>query len=77
MVFYLGAALAVAGLARIWFLWRALHGDLGTSFVFNQPAIQLILQRLREPSTPATTTIAPVRLHARASSQFTLPGDAA
>jgi LacI family transcriptional regulator len=43
----------------------------------GRQAAELILQRLREPSTPATTTIAPVRLHARASSQFTLPGDAA
>ncbi|SFC07940.1 peptide/nickel transport system permease protein [Polaromonas sp. OV174] len=28
------------------FLWRALHGDLGVSFVHGIPAIQLILQRL-------------------------------
>ncbi len=28
------------------FLWNALHGDLGTSFVFNQPSISLIFQRL-------------------------------
>jgi len=30
----------------IHFLWRALHGDLGTSFVHGIPAINLILQRL-------------------------------
>lgn len=35
------------------FVNHALHGDLGTSFVFNQPAIQLILQRL-----PATLELA-------------------
>ena len=29
------------------FVANALHGDLGNSFVFNQPAIQLILQRLQ------------------------------
>lgn len=28
------------------FLWNALHGDLGKSFVFNQPSISLIFQRL-------------------------------
>jgi peptide/nickel transport system permease protein len=27
------------------FLWRALHGDLGSSFVHGMPAVQLILQR--------------------------------
>lgn len=27
------------------FLWRALHGDLGNSFVHGMPAVQLILQR--------------------------------
>ncbi|MCQ9618084.1 ABC transporter permease [Paenalcaligenes niemegkensis] len=27
------------------FLWRALHGDLGNSFVHGMPAIELILQR--------------------------------
>lgn len=27
------------------FLWRALHGDLGNSFVHGIPAVQLILQR--------------------------------
>ena len=27
------------------FLWRALHGDLGDSFVHGMPAVQLILQR--------------------------------
>ena len=39
------------------FLGNALHGDLGTSFVFNQPSIQLILQRL-----PATLELACVAL---------------
>lgn len=39
------------------FVVNALHGDLGTSFVFNQPAIQLILQRL-----PATLELACVAL---------------
>jgi peptide/nickel transport system permease protein len=28
------------------FLWRALHGDMGTSFVYGIPAVGLILQRL-------------------------------
>ncbi|HBF28644.1 ABC transporter permease [Rhizobium sp.] len=28
------------------FGWNALHGDLGRSFVFNQPAISLIFERL-------------------------------
>ena len=35
------------------FLNNALHGDLGTSFVFNEPAIEVILQRL-----PATLELA-------------------
>ncbi|MFC7704182.1 ABC transporter permease [Plastorhodobacter daqingensis] len=35
------------------FLMRALQGDLGTSFVYNQPAVQVILQRL-----PATLELA-------------------
>ncbi|MCS6891392.1 MAG: ABC transporter permease [Rhodovarius sp.] len=35
------------------FLERALQGDLGRSFVFNEPAIQLILQRM-----PATLELA-------------------
>lgn len=35
------------------FVNNALHGDLGTSFVFNQPSISLILQRL-----PATLELA-------------------
>lgn len=39
------------------FLWNALHGDLGRSFVFNQPSITLILQRL-----PATLELALVGL---------------
>ena len=28
------------------FLWRALQGDLGTSFVHGVPAIELIVQRI-------------------------------
>ena len=28
------------------FLWRALHGDLGVSFVHGIPAIELIVQRI-------------------------------
>ncbi len=28
------------------FVEHALHGDLGRSFVFNQPSIQLIMERL-------------------------------
>jgi LacI family transcriptional regulator len=43
----------------------------------GRQAADLILQRLREPGTPFATTIAPVRLHLRASSHITLPGDAA
>jgi len=39
------------------FVGKALQGDLGNSFVFNQPAIQLILQRL-----PATLELAFVAL---------------
>jgi peptide/nickel transport system permease protein len=39
------------------FVGNALRGDLGNSFVFNQPAIQLILQRL-----PATLELAFVAL---------------
>lgn len=35
------------------FLWGALHGNLGNSFVYNTPAIQLIFQRL-----PATLELA-------------------
>ncbi|MBC7433437.1 MAG: ABC transporter permease [Rubritepida sp.] len=35
------------------FLGRALQGDLGRSFVFNEPAIQIILQRM-----PATLELA-------------------
>lgn len=35
------------------FLGAALHGDLGRSFVFNMPALQLILQRM-----PATLELA-------------------
>ncbi len=36
-----------------YFLQGALHGDLGRSFVFNEPALQLILQRM-----PATLELA-------------------
>lgn len=39
------------------FLWNALHGDLGRSFVFNQPSIELIFNRL-----PATLELALVAL---------------
>jgi peptide/nickel transport system permease protein len=39
------------------FLWNALHGDLGRSFVFNQPSISLILDRM-----PATLELAFVAL---------------
>ena len=35
------------------FLWKAVQGDLGTSFVFNIPSIELILSRL-----PATMELA-------------------
>ncbi|WP_375465468.1 ABC transporter permease [uncultured Methylobacterium sp.] len=35
------------------FAWRALHGDLGRSFVYNEPALAVILQRL-----PATLELA-------------------
>lgn len=35
------------------FVWRALHGDLGRSFVYNEPALQLILQKI-----PATLELA-------------------
>ena len=40
------------------FLWNALHGDLGRSFVFNQPSISLILQRM--PATLELATLAMV-----------------
>ncbi len=36
-----------------YFLWGALHGDLGRSFVFNEPALRLILERM-----PATMELA-------------------
>lgn len=39
------------------FLGNALHGDLGRSFVFNQPSISLILERL-----PATLELALVAI---------------
>jgi peptide/nickel transport system permease protein len=51
-------AIAALGLDQpLWrqyqlFLWNALHGDLGRSFVFNEPALTLIAQRL-----PATLEI--------------------
>lgn len=35
------------------FVWNALHGDLGRSFVYNEPALTLILNRL-----PATLELA-------------------
>lgn len=35
------------------FVWRALHGDLGRSFVYNESALAVILQRL-----PATLELA-------------------
>jgi peptide/nickel transport system permease protein len=35
------------------FLWNAAHGNLGNSFVFNRPALQLIFERL-----PATLELA-------------------
>lgn len=53
------AAIAALGLDRpIWvqygvFLQNALHGDLGTSFVYNVPSITLIFQRF-----PATLELA-------------------
>jgi peptide/nickel transport system permease protein len=39
------------------FVWNALHGDLGRSFVFNEPALKLIIQRM-----PATLELALVAL---------------
>src|ERR687898_2599591 len=39
------------------FLGNLLHGDLGTSFVFNRPATAVILQRL-----PATLELAALAL---------------
>ncbi|MCA0276021.1 MAG: ABC transporter permease [Proteobacteria bacterium] len=57
------AAIQALGLDRplivqYWsFLVDALHGDLGRSFVFNQPAVSLIFQRL-----PATLELAFVAL---------------
>jgi peptide/nickel transport system permease protein len=39
------------------FVWNALHGDLGRSFVYNVPAVDVILQRL-----PATLELALVGL---------------
>ncbi len=39
------------------FVWNALHGDLGRSFVFNEPALKLIAQRM-----PATLELALVAL---------------
>jgi peptide/nickel transport system permease protein len=55
----IAAAIRRLGLDRpLWeqylvFLQRALQGDLGNSFVYNQPALQLILNRL-----PATMELA-------------------
>lgn len=39
------------------FLWNAIHGDLGTSFVYGRPALDIILERL-----PATMELAVVAL---------------
>lgn len=39
------------------FVWNALQGDLGRSFVFNEPALKLIIQRM-----PATLELAFVAL---------------
>jgi peptide/nickel transport system permease protein len=39
------------------FVWNALHGDLGRSFVYNAPAVDVILERL-----PATMELALVGL---------------
>ncbi|MDN5568024.1 MAG: ABC transporter permease [Paracoccus sp. (in: a-proteobacteria)] len=39
------------------FIWNALHGDLGTSFVYGRPALDIILERL-----PATMELAVVAL---------------
>ncbi len=39
------------------FLWNALHGDLGTSFVYGLPAVDVILMRL-----PATLELAVMAL---------------
>ncbi|MGB3289962.1 MAG: ABC transporter permease [Burkholderiaceae bacterium] len=38
------------------FLWRALHGDLGNSFVHGMPAVELILQRF--PATLELVVVA-------------------
>ena len=52
-------AIAALGLDKplwqqyLYFLWGALHLDLGRSFVFNEPALQLIAQRM-----PATMELA-------------------
>ncbi len=52
-------AIAALGLDKpLWqqyayFLWGAVHGDLGRSFVFNEPALRLIAQRM-----PATMELA-------------------
>jgi peptide/nickel transport system permease protein len=52
-------AIALLGLDKplwqqyVYFLWGAVHFDLGRSFVFNEPALQLIAQRL-----PATMELA-------------------
>jgi len=52
-------AIALLGLDKplwqqyVYFLWGAVHFDLGRSFVFNEPALQLIAQRM-----PATMELA-------------------
>ncbi len=40
------------------YLWRALHGDLGYSFYFNQPVSTLILQRLPATALLMVTALA-------------------
>src|SRR5215831_13556641 len=52
-------AIATLGLDQpLWkqyvlFLWGAIHGDVGRSFVFNEPALRLVAQRM-----PATMELA-------------------
>src|SRR5690606_40551557 len=58
------AAIRALGLDRpIWeqywhFLTGALQGDLGRSFVFGEPALKLILDRM--PATPGLATAGPL-----------------
>src|SRR5918911_1087014 len=44
------------------FLWNALHGDLGRSFVYNAPAVDVILQRLPASVGGATVSVLGVPL---------------